>query len=256
MKDKGSSTDSSFLRGLAALGPLCDDLRRRMYQSIRLAGRAVTRDDIAQEHGISRALAAFHLDKLLEGGLLKASYARPSGRSGPGAGRTSKYYEPSDMEISVSLPERRYELAGRLMAEAIQSQDPGESAGSAADRTARQEGLRIGTAARTRGSLRRPGRQAALALAEEVLADYGFEPYRTEAGELALRNCPFHALSQAAPDVVCPMNRSLIEGLLHGLGSETVEAVLEPSPDACCIRLRAVTRSRGLQKESSSEPGA
>ncbi|HEY8201405.1 MAG TPA: helix-turn-helix domain-containing protein [Actinomycetota bacterium] len=243
------------LGGLSLLGLLGDDLRRRMYTFIRRAGRGVTRDEVAREHGISRTLAAFHLDKLLEGGLLKATYARPAGRSGPGAGRTSKYYEPSDVEISVSVPERRYELAGRLMAEAIRSQGPGESTGSAADRAAGEEGLRIGETARARRGLRRPGRQATLALAEEVLAEYGFEPYRTEAGELALRNCPFHLLSKAAPDVVCSMNRSLIQGVLHGLGSQSVEAVLEPNADECCVRLRAAARSRGRREETSSEPG-
>jgi predicted ArsR family transcriptional regulator len=232
------------LQGLRLLGLLSDDLRRRMYVFIRRAGRAVTRDEVAREHGISRTLAAFHLDKLLEGGLLEASYARPAGRSGPGAGRTAKYYEPSDLQISVSLPERRYELAGRLMAEAIQSQGPDESAGGAADRAAREEGVRLGRALRRHRRLGRPGREATLALAEELLAEYGFEPYRTETGELALRNCPFHAISQEAPDVICPMNRSLIEGLLRGLGNQTVEAVLAPGAGECCVRLRAAAAPR------------
>jgi predicted ArsR family transcriptional regulator len=243
------------LHGLRLLALLSDDLRRRMYVSIRRAGRGVTRDEVAREHGVSRTLAAFHLDKLLAGGLLKASYARPPGRSGPGAGRTSKYYEPSDMEISVSLPERRYELAGRLMAEAIQSQGPGESAGGAADRAAQEEGFRIGEETRKRRRLRRPGREATLALAGELLAEYGFEPYRTETGELALRNCPFHALSQETPDVICPMNRSLIEGLLRGLGNQTVEAALTPSLEECCVRLRPVRTSGRVGEEISSEPG-
>jgi predicted ArsR family transcriptional regulator len=229
---------SSPLRGLTALGPLGDELRRRVYEFIRRAGRAVTREDVAREHNISRTLAAFHLEKLLDGGLLKASYARPAGRSGPGAGRPSKYYEPAEVEIHVSVPERRYDLAGRLMVEAISRQEPGESARDAAHRVAREAGARAGADARLQQRLRRPGRQTVLTVAEELLGEYGFEPIRA-AGEVLLRNCPFHALAQQAPDLVCSVNQAFIEGILEGLGGHGVDALLDRAPDMCCVRLAA-----------------
>src|SRR5918995_3572429 len=96
-------------RDAEALGALEDDLRRELYLHVRRAGRPVTRDEAAAATGISRKLAAFHLDKLVDRGLLTSSYARPPGRGGRGAGRTAKYYEPSDRRIDVTIPERRYD---------------------------------------------------------------------------------------------------------------------------------------------------
>ena len=113
--------------GVAPLAALDNELRKRIYEFAREQGRPVTRDDVARKVGISRRLAAFHLDTLLEHGLLRAHYARPPGRSGPGAGRSSKMYEPSDIEIDVSIPERRYDLAGQLLVDAVQGSAPGES---------------------------------------------------------------------------------------------------------------------------------
>src|SRR5688572_23791265 len=109
---------------IARIAVLEDDLRRRIYEFLRRAGRPVTREEVASDAGISWRLAAFHLEKLLERGLLKAHYARPPGRSGPGAGRSAKYYEPSEIEVEVPLPERRYDLVGRLLIEAIEAETP------------------------------------------------------------------------------------------------------------------------------------
>jgi hypothetical protein len=101
----------SFEHALEAVGTLADDLRRRMYLFIRDRGRPVSRDEAAEAVGISRKLAAFHLDKLIEKGLLKAHYRRLSGRSGPGAGRPSKVYEPAEVQVAVSIPSRSYDFS-------------------------------------------------------------------------------------------------------------------------------------------------
>jgi predicted ArsR family transcriptional regulator len=223
----------------ASLGALEDDVRRRMYLFIRDQGRPVSRDEAAKEAGISRKLAAFHLDKLVDRGLLKAHYARPPGRGGPGAGRPSKLYEPAGDELSLSIPERRYDLVGQILVDAIESRGPGESAPDAARRVARQAGEELGRAVRRVHRLRPAGSERALSLAEEVLRDQGFEPHEGAEGELALRNCPFHALAQRAPELVCGLNQAFVDGLLRGLGNETVEAALEPQPGQCCVKLRA-----------------
>ena len=68
--------------------------------------------------GIARPLAAFHLDKLVEQGLLEASYRRLTKRRGPGAGRPAKLYCRSGLQVNLSLPPREYELAARLFASA------------------------------------------------------------------------------------------------------------------------------------------
>ena len=222
-----------------ALGALQDDIRRRMYLFIRGAGRAVSRDEAAKHAGISRKLAAFHLDKLVDKGLLQADYARPPGRGGPGAGRPAKLYRPSPVEIGTSIPERRYELAGEILVEAIDTQLPGESVLDAGRRVAREAGTGVGEDVRRAGRMRPAGRERALSAAGEVLSRHGFEPYEDDDGALALRNCPFHALAQRSPQLVCGINQAFIDGLLRGLGNETVEAALEPRPGRCCVRLKA-----------------
>ena len=91
--------------------------------------RPVGRDEAAAAAGIGRALAVYHLDKLVESGLLTASYQRPPGRSGPGAGRPAKLYARSGREFAVTVPPREYELAARLLVQAVEA-DPSGAAGA------------------------------------------------------------------------------------------------------------------------------
>ena len=198
------------------LGALDDDLRRRLYLFIRGEARPVSREEAALEVGISRKLAAFHLDKLVDRGLLKAHYARPPGRSGPGAGRSSKLYEPSEVEIEVSIPGRRYDLVGNILVDALEGLSADESPAGAARRAAADAGRVLGERVRRESRLRPPGAERALSVAESVLRDHGYEPYREEQGRVALRNCPFHELSRKAPGLICGLNRSFIDGMLRG----------------------------------------
>lgn len=222
----------------AAAAALEDDLRRRLYLFVRSARRPVSRDEAASSAGISRKLAAFHLDKLVDRGLLRFEYGRPSGRGGPGAGRTSKLYEPSEMEIDISIPERHYDFVGGLLVRAIKDERSDESARESATRVARDEGVSLGEEVRRELGLRPPGKERALSVTEDVLRDAGYEPYRQEQGGIRLYNCPFHVLARQAPELVCAMNRAFIDGLVRGLGNETVEVALEPTPGECCVVLR------------------
>jgi predicted ArsR family transcriptional regulator len=225
-------------KGAGAIAALEDDLRRRMYVFIRGQGRPVSRDEASEEVGISRKLAAFHLDKLVERGLLTAHYARLPGRGGRGAGRSSKLYEPSGLEIDVSIPERRYDIVGEIMVAAL-LEDSKEPPRETARRIACDKGHAIGEEVKAELRLRPPGSERALAVAEEILARYGYEPYRVGDDTISLRNCPFHNLSQRAPELVCGMNREFIDGFLRGLGNDSVEAALVPTPGECCVKLRA-----------------
>ncbi|MGH2655174.1 MAG: helix-turn-helix transcriptional regulator [Actinomycetota bacterium] len=221
-----------------AAAALEDDLRRRLYLFVRSARRPVSREEAAASAGISRKLAAFHLDKLLERGLLRFEYGRPSGRGGPGAGRTSKLYEPSELEIDISIPERHYDFVGGLLVRAIKDERSDESARESATRVARDEGVSLGEKVRRELGLRPPGKERALSVTEDVLRDAGYEPYRQQGQGIRLYNCPFHVLARQAPELVCAMNRAFIDGLVRGLGNETVEVALEPTPGECCVVLR------------------
>src|SRR4051812_24942145 len=101
------------------IATLDDPLRRRLYDLVRAKERPVGRDEAAKQLRIGRSLAAYHLDKLVDEGFLETSYARPEGRSGPGAGRPAKLYEPAaDTEFAASVPARDYEFAAEMFADA------------------------------------------------------------------------------------------------------------------------------------------
>jgi len=225
----------SFEHALEALGTLADDNRRRMYLFIRDKGRPVGRDEAAENVGISRKLAAFHLDKLVEKGLLKAHYMHLSAKRGPGAGRPSKVYEPAGSEMAVSIPSRSYEVAARILIEAMQQAGPWRAT---VPEKAREEGYELGRKVRADRSLRSPSDKRTLKLSQEVLYDRGYEPYRDEEGDVRLRNCPFHELAQQSVEIVCGLNQAFIDGFLRGLGNESVAALLDPQPGKCCVRLQ------------------
>jgi len=222
-----------FERQVEALSALDDPVRRRLFRQVEARGE-LSRDQAARAAGVSRALAAFHLDKLVEAGLLEASFRRLSGRSGPGAGRPSKLYRRSGLELDVTLPERRYEWAAQVLARAL-GEGASEATTEALRRAARAHGEGIGQ------SLRKPSSKPAppLRVAAHALGTCGFDPRLEPAGRVVLRNCPFASLREGCRDVVCGMNLSLIQGVVAGLGLERVTAALEPQPDTCCVALRA-----------------
>src|SRR5215207_7268490 len=203
-------------RHAAGIGALADPIRRRLYLFVCSQPAAVSRDQAADAVGVARHQAKFHLDKLEAEGLLDTDYARLSGRSGPGAGRTSKLYRRARRDIAVSLPDREYELAGRLMADAIaESVDSGAPVIETLHRRAAQHGRSLGDAAVS--TEHRPSTaRAALDLAVRVLTEHGYEP-RRDGERVVLANCPFHALAEAQTQLVCHLNEALIGGLAGAL---------------------------------------
>ncbi|MGH3181600.1 MAG: helix-turn-helix domain-containing protein [Streptosporangiaceae bacterium] len=216
-----STTGGDGLDGLAALSNLVDPVRRRLYEYVTSRSGPVTREEAAAAAGIGRTLAAYHLDKLTGSGLIEAGYARPGGRGGPGAGRPAKHYVRADRELSVSVPARSYLLMASVLAGAVAA-DPTGAVRAAAARAARQ----IGRAAAGGSDL------------EMALRGCGYEPARTKDGGIVLRNCPFHQLSKSHVDLVCGLNRDLIDGLLEGAGPGGGEAVLAPKDGRCCVVIR------------------
>jgi predicted ArsR family transcriptional regulator len=214
-----------------------DEQRRRVYLIVRRATRAMSREEVAEAAGISKGLAAFHLDRLLEAGFLHAHYARPPGAGGPGAGRPAKRYASSDVEVAVLIPHRNYDLAGRVLARAIEDAGPAEAVRDRVVELAAAEGRAIGAALRKERHHRRLSRAASLAAAADLAEELGYEPV-TEAGQVVLRNCPFHVLAATAPDLVCGLNRAFLAGALAGLGAGSVTADLVPEDGRCCVLLR------------------
>jgi predicted ArsR family transcriptional regulator len=224
---------------IRAVAALDDELRGGMYAFIRAAGRPVTRDEAAIAVGISRKLAAFHLDKLVDAGLLRVgALAAGDVRK---VGRAPKVYQPTDTDIRVSIPARRHEVLAGILMDAVFTEAEGETARQAAVRVARQRGEELGATERARTRPGRLGAERALTLAEHTLTRYGFEPTRPTPTCVRLRNCPFHPLAATAPDLVCGINHAFLGGFLSGLCATTVEAVLEPRAGECCVELRSIS---------------
>ena len=221
--------------GVAAVALLGDPVRARLYRLVRRSPRPVTRDEAAEQAGISRKLAAFHLDKLVDGGLLRAGYAAPPGRPRR-RGRSPKVYEPTEVEVQVTIPERRYDMLGGILIEAAARE--GRPPLQAVLDAARATGRELGEQVRRERRLGRLSPERALAAAADALDALGFEPRAAGDGRVTLANCLFRALAERRPELVCGINHALIEGLVEGLGGRGVSAALAPTPGACCVELR------------------
>ncbi|HET9497585.1 MAG TPA: transcriptional regulator [Candidatus Limnocylindria bacterium] len=207
---------------------LSEPIRRQLYEFAAVADDAVDRDQAAAALGIGRPLAAFHLDRLVEGGLLEVEYRRRSGRSGPGAGRPAKFYRrPVGSQIDISLPVRRYALAAEILAEGL-------------DRAAEPKTVAsVQEAARTAG--RRLAEDAPPAGTERdrllgVLTANGFEPFE-EDGVIRLRNCPFDALVSEHRDLTCGLNLALLESVAATLSGAHLAARRQSRRELCCVEL-------------------
>src|SRR5215213_8362889 len=195
------------LTGLAGLG---DPIRRALYRYVADRGVPISREEAAQAAGISRPLAAYHLDKLVDDGLLEPRYHHRGGRRGPGAGRPTKHYVRADRQIELSLPARDYAALAELLAGAVEA-DPSGTASAALNRAA----------------------------VRQALAARGYEPYDGPDGTIRLRNCPFDRIAAQHRQVVCGANHAMLQALTDQLdgGPGTVRAVLDLQPGRCCVTL-------------------
>lgn len=229
-----------FDEQVAGVAALHDPVRRSLYRYVVQRADAVSREQAATAVGVQKALAAFHLDKLADEGLLDIEFKRLTGRTGPGAGRPAKLYRRSARQIDITLPPREYDLAGRLLAEAIEAAaTSGRTVRQELERTAFAFGRRMGDSARTTlgGRVSKAKQRDALL---DVLRSHGFEP-KPVGREVVLTNCPFHALAQEYTNLVCGMNLHLIEGMRSAfdIGDRDLVPRLEPEVGQCCVKLCA-----------------
>jgi predicted ArsR family transcriptional regulator len=217
---------------VAAVAALAEPTRRRLYEHVARSPQPVSRDEVAAATGVGRPTTAFHLDRLVADGLLDVHHERRSGRTGPGAGRPAKLYRRAECSVSVSLPERRYDLAGELLAAALaEAETSGERPAAVLDRRAFRRGRELAEGAGA-------GRDAVLG----VLEEYGFEP-RVADDVITLANCPFHVLAQEHTELVCGMNLRLLAGVVDVVPGCDLAASLRPGPGSCCVRLEPAGES-------------
>jgi predicted ArsR family transcriptional regulator len=210
---------------LDPIASLAEPVRRRLYEFVVGQGEPVDRDTAAAGAGVARPLAAFHLDRLADAGLLDVTYRRRNGRTGPGAGRPAKFYGRTEgRELQVSLPPRHYDLAAEILAEGVER-----------DAHARP---RILEAARDRGAALAAGVSGVAtgrARLVRQLEVQGYEPFDAADGAVRLRNCPFHALVADHRELTCSMNLAMLEGLTAGIDDAALEPRADPQPGFCCV---------------------
>ncbi|MDO8484272.1 MAG: hypothetical protein Q7S35_04940 [Candidatus Limnocylindrales bacterium] len=228
---------------IQAVALLEEPNRQRLYDLVAASHEPVGRDAAAAALGISRELAAFHLDRLVQAGLLETEYRRRSGRTGPGAGRPAKLYRRADREVAISLPPRHYGLAADLMATALDRLG-GASGTEAVATVARERGTVVGVDARRKAGPR-PGRRRLLTGLLDVLRGAGYEPViEVSNGTVCLRNCPYDAIASDHRELTCGMNLAWAEGVVDGLGSPASVEVA-PEPGRCCVVFRTAPVGSG-----------
>jgi predicted ArsR family transcriptional regulator len=209
---------------------LDDPARWSAYLAVRTAGGPLTRVEVADEVGISVRLAAFHLEKLLSEGFLEASYERDEREVV--VGHPAKRYRPTDLELEVSIPPRRYDLAAEILAEALDEASSAPPEETLAD-VAAEYGRHVGRKARARNG------DSRLLTALRLI---GYEPATTGA-DISLRNCPFKHVAEARPEVICRMNLAFVAGVLVGAQSRSHQAVLSRPPGRCCVVVAPIPSS-------------
>ena len=241
---------------VAGVAALADPIRRDLYLYVSAQPEPISRDQASDALGIARHTAKFHLDKLAEEGLLDISFKRLSERRGPGAGRPTKLYARSSRQLSVTLPERRYDLAGQLLASAIDNAAGQDTTPADALKAAAADwGRSVAEQARATAGPQ-PSPERLLACACQALTENGYEAQRS-AGTIVLRNCPFDALALEHTELVCGMNLAIMTAVTEQLQETTLAARLEPAPDRCCVVLvPADVPARQPQGEESMSPSS
>lgn len=225
---------------ISGIASLDQPTRRALYDHVAKQDGWVGRDDAASALDLPRSVAAFHLDKLAEAGLVEVKFERPEGRGGPGAGRPAKLYRRSDAETAASVPERRYDLAGSLLAGAVATAErTGAPVAECLGEIARAAGADLGARVADMAEDRDGGADGddGLEPVLRALERSGYVPVVHTDGEIALRNCPFHRLAQQERVLVCGMNLDFLTGCLDGLGVDDLDARLDPEPGYCCVRI-------------------
>lgn len=229
---------------IAVLAALDEPARRRLYEAVRAANRPITREEAARATGISRKLAAFHLDKLVAVGLLAT--AEPVGPRQ--VGRAPKAYEPVRDAVQASVPARNFADLASILLDGIGAQRRDETTLAASMRIATSRGESIGRSVGRRRNTAPDGPNEAVARVRVALGDVGYEPYDAPDGALGLRNCPFHPLAVDHRDFVCAINGAFLSGLLAGARAEGLAVVPRVPRTQCCAEIRPRVRDNGAHE--------
>jgi predicted ArsR family transcriptional regulator len=167
--------------------------------------------------GVHRNVARSRLDRLAEAGFLTVARERPSGRSGPGAGRPAKVYRVAPEFDGIEFPDRRLADLIGLLVEKL----PPRRRSSAL----REAGEEFGRTLAASAGLK-PSRNVRTGLEGlcDALGSLGFQTsVESVAGDTAILTsptCPLRPIVVRQPDI-----DSIDQGMWAGLAERAVRGV-------------------------------
>lgn len=198
----------------------------------------LTAAELAEALGLHVTTVRFHLDQLVAGQLLDSEFR--AGR----VGRPRKVYRFRPGSMGEASSAEAYQALAELLAESWEGDGHGmpltpEQAGArwAASHTDAHTG--DDTPARSVGGwLGKVGRTV------DMLHRWGYTPDLSTSNhghtvDLTLVDCPFMALAQSKPEIVCGVHRGLLRGAMDAVGEVETEVTLRPfvSPGRCAATL-------------------
>lgn len=211
---------------------LAVDSRVRLLDVLRASERPLDARELAAACGLHVSTVRFHLDILSEAGLVRSRSELPRTR-----GRPRLLYAPASAGETGAPEQTGYQLLAAVLA-AHWAETP-------AERTLRAE--RAGWAvAREQGFAPRPSpsqtAEESVAQVSGLFAELGFEPELAREGhdlQIRLHACPFRAVAQEHPEVVCSMHLGLLRGALVELGAPATVSSLQPfvEPHLCVAHI-------------------
>ncbi|HZE14726.1 MAG TPA: helix-turn-helix domain-containing protein [Mycobacterium sp.] len=203
--------------------------RRDVLQVLKTSTAPMSIAPIAEQLDVHPNTVRFHLDTLVDAGLVER--VTPDRR---GPGRPPLLYRAvRQMDRDGS---RRYRLLAEILAMGFAADKDRAAKARAAGRAwARRLGRPTATAHRAEESIDR---------LVGLLDELGFAPERGTSGDtlqVGLRHCPFLELAETRADVICPIHQGLMQGALETWGApiavERLDAFAEP--DLCLAHLTA-----------------
>lgn len=271
----------------AGLELLRSDVRRRLFDHLSSlptgastdatgragGGQALSAQELAEVVGLHLTTVRFHLDQMVDAGMLIAVRAAPSG----GAGRPRKLYsvptvpmqaptEPHALQAYAALSEVVTRAAGQSGSRSVELADHDQAPLEQTPRALEESGRewardhvgRVVAEVSQAGPATTPGAWLGkIGVVLDLLVGWGHAPeLRTTPGaaetDILLRDCPFLALAKDQPHMVCGVHRGLLRGALDALGEESVELDLVPLVDrrTCRAHLTVTTpfADRGEQR--------
>lgn len=193
----------------------------------------LTAADLAADLGLHVTTVRFHLDQLVAGQLLTSEFR--AGR----VGRPRKVYRFRPGPVAAVSRGDAYQALAELLAEFWNGSADGEPV------TPEEAGRQWAVSRLTPPEELPPASTAGEWLGKvgrtvDVLARWGYTPeVRTSdlgrTVELTLVDCPFLALAQSRPELVCGVHRGLLRGAMDAVGEADTDVTLSPfvGPGRC-----------------------